>query len=719
MTILLHDLGLALVAYFILAILQCLALPALLHVAKKLPELKDGGWIFGRLATLTVLAFLLWTLAHLGLPVNQPLAIYALLLLLALGSWQWLRHLGQQAIRDFWQQRRRIVVIEEIIFLLAFLFLLCIRSFQPEILGLEKFMDAGFIQAYLKSPTLPAGDMWLAGESINYYSFGHFSQAVLVQLWHIDLAYAYNLLLATIFALFCSQIFSLVFNLRSSLRPAKEKQEFGRAVFSGLLAILLVVVGGNGHSLWYWLQNGSLVNYWYPDATRFIDKTIHEFPAYSFVVADLHPHVLALPLLPLLLLVLFLWCQTFVSQLQRERFLTWRGFFRSPLFYFSSALGFLYGLLLMTNTWDVLNYGLLLIILGLYVLQRNWRSLLNLFLAAATVALTMLLTALFWYLNFTAISGGLRLATEQSPLWQLLALWGPHLLLATLGVIFLFRLYVKKKVKNLAPVVFLTLMLLTAWLLFILPEFFYFQDIYSTYPRANTMFKLVFQAFSLLGIILSICLTLLPGPGEVSFLHNLLTSGSRPSNKKISKLGRSSLWLGQGLILYWPLLLFFFFVLAYPYQAYKSYYGGLRNYQGLDGLAWFERKYPEDWRILNYLKSQEPEQVVILEAPGESYSEHNKISAFSGMQTVVGWQVHEWLWRGSWDVPSQRVSQVAQIYNDPLSSNSLAQLLRYGVKYIIIGSAELESYPNLAVAGLLSLGQPIYQSNGHYLIKLY
>ena len=36
--------------------------------------------------------------------------------------------------------------------------------------------------------------------------------------------------------------------------------------------------------------------YWYPNATRFIHNTIHEFPLYSFVVSDLHGHVLDIPI---------------------------------------------------------------------------------------------------------------------------------------------------------------------------------------------------------------------------------------------------------------------------------------------------------------------------------------------------------------------------------------------------------------------------------------
>ena len=65
---------------------------------------------------------------------------------------------------------------------------------------------------------------------------------------------------------------------------------------------MLVSLGGNLHSFFYgflskFSEGGD--KYWFPDATRYIgynpetnDKTIHEFPVYSFVVSDLHAHVI-------------------------------------------------------------------------------------------------------------------------------------------------------------------------------------------------------------------------------------------------------------------------------------------------------------------------------------------------------------------------------------------------------------------------------------------
>ena len=112
-----------------------------------------------------------------------------------------------------------------------------------------------------------------------------------------------------------------------------------------------------------------------------------------------------------------------------------------------------------------------------------------------------------------------------------------------------------------------------------------------------------------------------------------------------------------------------------------------------------------------------------MEASGESFTEFSLISAFSGMPTVVGWQVHEWLWRGTWDIPAQRLREIDVIYNDPLSAESTALIEQYQLKYIIITNRERAKFPNLNEKALLQLGRVVWTGsedgiNQDYLILL-
>ena len=710
------DLAYLLVTYASLFLLQLIALPLIFYLSNRFSMLKDAAWGFGRIITLLCLAFLSWQLAFLQIPINSDAGVLLLLMLFLLISlYSTYRFLKPRPHfwRSFWQKFKSVIIVEESIFLLAFLFLFVMRSFQPEILGLEKFMDAGFIQAYLKSPTLPAKDIWFALENINYYSFGHFYNAILVHLWRIDLAYAYNLLLMTLFAVFVIEIFSLVYNLTSNLlvKPffiGSEKRATQIAKTAAVLAIFLVALGANGHPLWYFWQHGSMEAYWYPDATRFITHTIHEFPAYSFVVSDLHAHVLSLPISLLLLLSIFLWAQELWRTKVCPKFL-------------SLSLGFIFGILTMTNTWDIMVYGVLLIILAVLLLVKNPKVFFPLFLSALLIGLMTVGTSFFWLSHFVPISSHLLLTTEQTPFWQLAMLWGSHLLWALAFMFFLKPLFYRSD--QLAPLAFLLLAIFALCLfLFVFPEFFYFKDIYKTYPRANTMFKLVFQAFMLLNLLVSMFFSLLLFPKEKQksiFAWRLLDLRAF-----LPRTHQSWFWLKtklrRFLFLYLPMAVFLFFAtLVYPYQAYKSYYGQWRNYRGLDGLAWFAERYPEDFLILDYLKKHERKQVNILEAVGESYTEFARISAFSGLPTVLGWRVHEWLWRATWDKPAQRTKEVEKIYLTPTSTEAQKYLQTYQVKYVVLGSKEFEAYPELDLAGLLSLGETVLAVNNHYLIKLF
>ncbi|KKS30833.1 MAG: hypothetical protein UU92_C0018G0002 [candidate division WWE3 bacterium GW2011_GWA1_42_12] len=155
---------------------------------------------------------------------------------------------------DF-RETLRFIVMEEYLFLVGFWLMAWVRGFAPEIRTLEKFMDYGFIRRYLMSPTLPAEDMWMAGQSINYYSFGHFWASVVIRFFRVEPAYGYNLVLALIAGLTSSMSFMVA----SNLTAAKEKAR----IIGGLVGSLAVTIGGNTHTVWYLLSHLGLEGYWY------------------------------------------------------------------------------------------------------------------------------------------------------------------------------------------------------------------------------------------------------------------------------------------------------------------------------------------------------------------------------------------------------------------------------------------------------------------------
>ena len=662
-------------------------------------HLADAGWGMARLVTWLVISLTVWFLAHLGLPVNQPFFIYFFIFVLGVISLS-LYWSKQKEINLFLKNNWKMILTQEFVFLFFFFFLSIVRGFAPRIEGLEKFMDVGFIAAYLRSPTLPIEDIWLAGASVNYYTFGHFLGAIVTQFWALSVDYSYNLLLGMLMGLVAMQAFSVVANFVSTLfnQDSKPQQITAeqiqtRSIMAGVFGAVLLVFAGNGHTTWYWLANHTFVGYWYPNATRFIENTIHEFPSYSFIVSDLHAHVWGMPIVLFFILNIFLWLKNLLiannnRKFKLSQFLTQKYVINAVI------IGVLLGTIISTSTWDFLIYGLLLSVISVMILIFNTKQSSHLFFSAIVMAVFAFITTSPWLLNFDSISEGVRLVQARSPFWQLLVLWTPHVVMtAFVSTLLVWYTKLKNKVSPLMMV--LLSMAITSIILLILPEIFFLKDIYPTHPRANTMFKLTFQAFIMMSLLIGFF------SGMLSWLQ---------IKKKLSQL---KFWFLAGL-----LLLFVLVTGYYSYFGYRDYYEGLKNYQTLDGLNFLQKQHPDDYLAINWLRYNLDGRPVVLEAVGESYTTFARVSAFTGLPTVLGWRVHEWLWRGGFDIPGQRTEEVRKMYEDPSSAVAQQLFRQYKVRFIFLGDKEREAYKNLDEAQLISLGKVVFNSGDSYIIEL-
>lgn len=716
----LHDFLILFLVWILLLFWQLAFFPFLASYFGK--KLADAGWAFGRLSSWLGIGTLVWFLAHLNLPVNTQIGIWLCFLVLTFCSFNHFEKNKKDILSTF-KKAKKFIFTEELLFLFGLIFLFFIRGFNPAILDLEKFMDAGLMVSYMKSPRLPLEDMWLAGEKVNYYTFGHFLGAVALNFLNLKISLGYNILLAVLMGLVMSQAASLAINLLASIQ---KKPKTLYLILAGVLAALLIAFGGNTHLIWYFLKNKNMINFWYPDSTRFIERTIHEFPAYSFVVSDLHAHVWSLPIVLFLILNIFVWLKGLLAA-KKFKFsnLTKQNYWRQAL-----VVGAIFGLIVGTSAWDVAIYALLLSVLGVILLFLDFTYLSYLITSALTILLTMLFFSSPWWLNFVSISEGVKVAYEHSPLWQLLVLWSGHVGMSILSL-FLWQKLLRKAWKNkkfeqLAALVLLVAIIFTAWLLILIPELIYMKDIYPNHPRANTMFKLTFQSLTLMSLVVAIFTAYL-----AQFKAVILNFG-------LSKKEKFKFWLknlfkqttswkflifNKKNFLLLPLkLLTFTFVLAmlaYPYFAYRDYYDRLVAYKGADGLSWLAERYEDDYQAVLWLNHYISGRPVIVEAVGESYTDFARVSTFTGFPTILGWRVHEWLWRGGFDIPSARTEEVRKIYEEPLSEESLILLRQYQVKYIFVGAKEREAYSALDEVGLAQLGQKVFAQGSTYIIELY
>ena len=119
-------------------------------------------------------------------------------------------------------------------------------------------------------------------------------------------------------------------------------------------------------------------------------------------------------------------------------------------------------------------------------------------------------------------------------------------------------------------------------------------------------------------------------------------------------------------------------------------------------------KYPSEYAALLWLRENVEGQPVILEAPGDSYTDFNIISSYSGLPTVSGWFVHEWLWRGSASFPQERVGDINEIYTSSDLNITINLLDKYEVKYVIVGTLEMQKYPNINEEKFNTLGTQVF-----------
>ncbi len=697
------------------------------------PDSKDSFYIFSKVIGIIIISYtllLFGTLRILPFTTFSVFGVFAIAFLVNIYIYRKVLH--KQKVK-----LSKIIIFEELLFFVCLAVWSYVRGFEPSIHGLEKFMDFGFVNSILRADYFPPRDMWFTPLSINYYFFGHLSTAVLTKLSGINPSITYNLMMATLFAFCAVGGFSLVFNFLSD-------KGIKRAFVGGILGGALISLSGNLHTIYafftsyngeepvpFWgltfLPNLFPNGYWYPNATRFIPYTIHEFPLYSFVVSDLHGHGLDIPFVLFGIAVLY----TIVKK---------RTISKLQIVVFSLLLAVMY----MTNVWDSAIYMFLFGLVLLYVFWENvklqfykkhtilhiqkikkieeLRKFLTnvLYVGGITLVLFIAFTLPF-SISFKPFVSGIGVICapdfltdlkihkavggefiegklgpflfekdhcQRSPLYQLFTLYGFFFFfIVSFLAIFVHSLRnTYTQLSEFRTHIFIFLLIILAVILIIVPEFIYAKDIYPQHYRANTMFKLVYQSFMILSLVSAYVIIDIIGRKTKSLGHKLI----RVCFALVS-------------------ILLLFLVFLYPYFAVPSYYGELKTYKGIDGTTYLKTLHPGDYETINFINSLIPNQPIILEAQGDSYTDFARISSNTGLPTVLGWTVHEWLWRGSYDIPSPRIEEVKTLYEGN-AADTKKLIATYKISYIYIGELERQKYPLLNEEKFKTLGSEIFRS---------
>jgi YYY domain-containing protein len=471
--------------WLILQLIGWGSLPLAFRVFRWLP---GRGYPFSKALGLLLASYLLWVGASTGLVRNDFGGVFsAVLLVLALSAavFIWGRERDGSPLRtsllSFIRQKRNLILTSEALFTLALIAWAILRAYAPYKImntGGEKFMEIAFLNAILHSPRFPPFDPWLSGFAISYYYFGYVMMALLTRLSGAAPGVGFDLYDSLLFSLTLVGAFGVVYDLIAGRpKPQEKASEVPRNALSfGVMGALLVAVVGNleglleglhslgalPQSFFQWINipdlaqvpvtgsfyPGTTDGWWWWRASRILadnpvnsgSNSITEFPFFSFLLGDNHPHVLALPfvLLAIALALNLLRWTTADHEPPSERQTPWWNPLQTVfandwalLLFYSLALGAL-GFL---NTWDMPIYiGLVALAYGAGQYARRRSLDLELVLRVLALGAGMLLLSvllyIFFYVSFSSqASGILPYVFPPTHLPQYLVMFGIYLFL--------------------------------------------------------------------------------------------------------------------------------------------------------------------------------------------------------------------------------------------------------------------------------------------------
>jgi YYY domain-containing protein len=717
--------------------------------------LPDAGLAAGR-----ILLLCLWTLSAFWLgfarvPVRfGALVIYLFAAFLLFFLWR-----ERVELKTLLRNQRRGFIASELIFFAVFLFFFVVRGFWSSVENGEKPMDMALISAIARADYLPPPNPYAAGERLgSYYYLGHLQAALLTDAIGAQPRWTYNLMAATLPALCFSALASLCAALTGRIRY-------------GAIAAFLILGCGTQEAWRQWTKrwlearqgNASFswwpINYW--DTSRvipYVDKegphfAISEYPWFSFNYADLHAHYFAQPLA---LLVLCLSWALFHHVRAGINARTWK---------IITVLGALVcGAQIMTNTWDVPAYFLLLFLsLGTLVLHQQNKAILlgrvvingiGIGFLALLVAAPFLLKlhseanpprpleqpaspwnewllvwgffCSAWCLSMLAQSDA-QARRKQVSLMRLrmlpLLLWGCFLLLSILldkepacVLSFLLMLFVWTLIYSILSDdlthVFLCLVALCGLLALLWSETTWAGFLDKPNHRQDTVFKFGLQAWYLLGTA-SIC-------GAIRLLH--CWAAQQPLMLPFVRAGLA-------ILLFAPLVATFSTTLARARAHLMSREETAHRLTeklpddkvrpiifNLGAFGFYAEKW-DAWDAWAHLKPAEQQTAQwlfdaardgdnLLEAEqkeGGDYTEYSRYAHATGIPTVIGPQAHAFQWGVRWDKVFERKNDVRVFYlSGGLNRGAMRQDLmkKYGVRFIILGELEEQEYGTGATAWL-------------------
>jgi YYY domain-containing protein len=735
--------------YVTVQMVMLAALPLTLRVLRALP---DRGYSFAKICGILLVGVVLWLGVSYGLLRNERGGAW--LALLGVGVFSWL--VGYADLVGWWRALRneglwRAVLTSEVIFAVAFVAWAVVRAYDPRVDHTEQPMDLMFMNSIWTSATFPPQDAWLAGYGISYYYLGYWLLTSLARLAATPPALAYNLGQAIWYGYLWVGCFGVVMNLlvwrfgrEAGIGPFRRAIP-GWSLVGGLLGGIAVAFVGNLQVIFEWLyaqgvnlsgiirwidvnefpenasQSGQWFignGWWWWRSSRVIQdldlagnhvEVIDEFPMFSYLLGDNHPHVLAMPVvllvigLALNLLFLFSQCHGEVSQRRGdEPNRLWQQWL--PLTGLDAAVYLLaVGSLIFLNTWDFPPYWLLLVV----VIWFGNRGILRpaMWFGGALVLGTVLLYLPYFLTAQSQAGGIIPNLFNPTRLPQFLAMFGGFLP-ALIGLVVLGWRFVRPSWSTVAsvaavviglPIAFLvisTAISSTGWgqARFVEMELPPGATSYTSLIVARWLAEpwTLLMVGLLLTALLAVLFMLLRMPltawadsadlvfvlflaaiglglvyaPEIAFLRDFF--GTRMNtifkfyyqgwllfalaSAYMITIGLRRLPKHVGIVegLGLVSLLLIMGAMIFPFAGVYGKTGGFSSQSPtFDSMAWVEERSADVMAAAQWVQLNTTADAVVLEGVGNSYNANtNLVSTMTGRPTLLGWEGHERQWRG-------------------------------------------------------------------------
>ena len=714
-------------------ILEALALAFMPLTCWLLRSLPDRGYGAAKIAGLLAVTYVSWLIGSVIPIASSGVLPYAVLLVGGAVGWWLALDETISSLRD----AGRVIALEEVLFLTTFIAWSLLRAYviHPGITHTEQPMDMALLNASIHASSYPAYDPWMSGHTINYYYLGYLMYGMLAKLSGVAPTVAFNLALSTIPALVVSATYGVAYALT-------------RRLWWAVLAPVFVAVIGNWHAAFVQLPAGETPEktfWWFWPSTRVIGglcpqqcSTITEFPYFSFLLGDLHAHVMALPEA---LLCITIGCGFLFSTDRLEP--RWNPLTAGRIACAAVAVGALFAI----NSWDFPIYLLLLAgCVGAHAYLADdsptwWRAPLAI---AAILSVASVAAFTPFYLNYRSVAKGIGFVNTPSDFWQFAQVLGFFVLLAAIFVAVLgvllqpadavedeeemtpraaateagqIQAWTSSNIATIAivaAIVLLSIRLNLEVLVVLLgvgasallllyrvlntpepnrsdavallliaagclaaavPEVVYLKDVFQggTDYRMNTVFKFDYQAWLLLGLAAS---------------YSAYRAWEVLRAYFSTQLGWVVLGVTAAVVLAGG---------VYTWDApHSTAQAGTAN--SLDALASLKIDNPGDYGMVRWLIAHAPAKTVELEAIGsathgdEFQAQFGRIAGFTGLSAVMGWEGHEYQWRGSDPEIGTRVADVGTIYTTSNPQTAATLLRKYGVRYVVVGQTERTVY---------------------------